>query len=530
MGAPPRRWPIYASQRMAAILPRLCAQGERHTLVANVIFHCFGSSNKISPRMSKYFKHNFLQTLNYLYSDRSYLEPPLGLPTVEKTRELIFLPLDAELVKEVSPSIRPRALSWLHENIEDSLSRFANYNTRSKENVCINGLYDAVGAEQFLKAMKLMRLQHKLSNEVKLETLNGYFRDTMARGTEIAHIEAMDMTLLLMKHRKVDLYIPFVEGSWRPVDVLEKIVKAECAIAFDMFFSLSPQNIREQAYNMMRTTDARTGLLKYPWGYIKAQSIGSLDREDGSISGTRMLNPPSSAETSVNEHDTFIDVSAESITYLNIHMVDTVVGLNRCLTMLKRYANKSHIEAPLVALHIEKDAIAVATVQESIILDLMVTDPLYKSTLFSFLSWIWANNRMVKIGHRILPKIAEIATRFDRPFVAFSTIVDLNNKRRKTCTNGMIRFKAAGISKSLFGLLQEYGATVINGKQKFDSYNRPIEETRALYMAHIAKGLLEIEQTLREDGWMPTDFCDLDSSDNSHVVDKLEEEIQNSQL
>lgn len=124
MCAQHRRWPIYATKRLTEIIPHLCASGEIYAVVANVVFHCFGSSNRLNERMSVYFKQSFLQTLNYIYSDKSFLEPPLANSEVEYARELVFAPLNRQLVKTVSPAIRPQPLSWLHANIEATLSRY----------------------------------------------------------------------------------------------------------------------------------------------------------------------------------------------------------------------------------------------------------------------------------------------------------------------------------------------------------------------------------------------------------------------
>lgn len=525
MCAQHRRWPIYATKRLTEIIPHLCASGEIYAVVANVVFHCFGSSNRLNERMSVYFKQSFLQTLNYIYSDKSFLEPPLANSEVEYARELVFAPLNRQLVKTVSPAIRPQPLSWLHANIEATLSRFATYNTLSKEYVCVNGLYNAIGAKQFLKTMKLLRLEHKLKDQINAKTINHYFGEMLREGSEMAQIEAVDMALLLMHHRQTDLYKPFVEGTWRPADVLDMVIKAEAKIAFDTFFAAATQRIKAQAYEMMQTTDHATGLLKYPWGYIQMHNLVNVQpaRELGET------------QTSLNdEHETVIMDNTKT-GHVRAHVVDTVADVIYCLKVLKRFAQQQMGRGDtLLAVHIEQDSVTIANMQTTFIIDIWVTDAVYQSTLFNLLSWLWANATLVKVGHKIMPAIAKLATNFDRAFVSFANIVDLANKRRKICKTArdeeVVRFKPAGFSKSLSGLLQEYNMPYSHRYKNWNAANRPICDDRVAHLSNIVKGILSVEQQLREDGWMPTEFCDIEPSDTDAVCQQLDEEIQNAQL
>lgn len=468
--------------------------------------------------MSSYFKHGFMQALNYIYSDRSFLEPPLSNTTVNNARELVFSPLCKEIVKTVSPAIRPQPLEWLQGNIEEAVSKFANHNTRSKEYVCINGLYNAVGAKQFLKTLKLMRLQHKLADQISAATVNDYFGEILQDQSEMAFLEAMDMALLLAHHRNVDLYTPFVYGSWRLVDVLEKIMSAECKIAFDTFFSSASQNVKEQAYAMMHTTDSITGLLKYHWGYINMHNVVNVNHN----------NTLEEVPTSLDSDHLNLTRSVK-LGELKVQIVDTIADIVYCLKLLKRCMN-SREEQQLLAVHVEQDTITVATAQTCLVIDMLVTDPLYKSAVFNLLSWIWANSKMVKVGHRILPKIAKTATIFDRPFNSFVNIVDLNNKRKKVLENSIVQFKSAGISRTLNGLLQEYATPYIYERKRWNLSNRPISDDRMAYMASVANGMLSIEHKLREEGWMPTDIYDVEHQQYGNICEQLEEEIHGAQL
>lgn len=52
---------------------------------------------------------------------------------------------------------------------------FATHNTKAKENIDINGLHVYVGSKEFIKVIKLLRLQHKLENDITSNTINEFF-------------------------------------------------------------------------------------------------------------------------------------------------------------------------------------------------------------------------------------------------------------------------------------------------------------------------------------------------------------------
>ncbi|CDR94577.1 hypothetical protein, conserved [Babesia bigemina] len=543
MGAPPRRWPIYATKRMAEVLPQLCAVGDRHTLVANVVFHFVGSSNVPSERMSRYFKHGYLQALNYVYSDRSFKEPPLALSTVQHAREIIFSPLNRRLVREVSPAMRPQPLEDLAGNIEAALyrwedfiggitcgSRFAMYNTRAKESVCANGLFRAVGAREFPRTVTLLRLNHKLLSTLEAITVNEYFVDAFAAATEVAQLEAVDMALMLLQQQdRPDLYAPFVAGSWRAADVLQKVVESESKTALEHFFASAPQSTIAQACDMLRSTDVKTGMGAFQHMTNGCRNLITRRSTDAAaITGAAV---PSANHLELGDDEDISDFGD----YTNTpHMVDTVADLIHMLKALKRYAQQ-HAGARdgLVSVHIERDAAAFCTARSAFIVDLLVGDPLYQSTLFQLLAWLWSNSGLLKVGHNLLPKVAKLASQFDSPFTAYVNMVDLRNKRSSSGTSvgdeAVTRFRetgdsatphfnvSAGISRTLKGLLQEYSIAVPQFDRHWGAEQRPICPSRARYMEQLATGILSIERQLREEGWMPTDFCDLSSYDNGRA-------------
>ncbi|GBE60247.1 3 -5 exonuclease domain containing protein, putative [Babesia ovata] len=542
---------------MVEVLPQLCAIGDRHTLVANVVFHFVGSSNVPSERMSRYFKHGYLQALNYVYSDRSFKEPPLAFSSVQHAREIIFSPLNRRLVREVSPAMRPQPLEDLAGNVEAALYRFAMYNTRAKEYVCVNGLFRAVGAREFSRTVRLLRLHHKLLDTLEASTINEYFVDTFADASEIAQLEAVDMALTLLQQQgHPDLYAPFVAGSWRAADVLQQVVESESKTALEQFFASAPQSTISQACDMLRSTDIKTGLLRFPWGYVESQNLIMRRNEDTAAITGKTLEDGN--DVKLEDNDEEIEEFRE---YTNLpHTVDTVADVIHMLKSLKRYAQQ-HAETRdgLVSVHIERDAVAFATPRSTFIVDLLVSDPLYQSTLFQLLAWLWSNSGLVKIGHNLLPKVAKLASQFDRPFTAYVNMVDLRNQRSSTGPQigdeAVTRFKPsgdpirrlfnvyAGISRTLKGLLQEYNIAVPHFDRQWSAEQRPICPSRARYMEQMATSMLSIEEQLRDDGWMPTDFCDLSSYDNGKLVaggifkheieracEELEQRIENALL
>ncbi|GIX62633.1 exonuclease, putative [Babesia caballi] len=435
MGVPTRRWPIYATKRMVEVIPHLCASGERHTLVANVVFHSVGSTNRPTEGVSRHFTQGFLQTLNYVYSDRSFLEPPLSAASALHARELVFAPLNRRLVREVSPAIRPQPLEALVAGVEEALRRFAMYNTRAKEGICVNGLFRAVGAHEFAKALRVLRLQHKLRDEVEAATLNDYFGETLSESSDMACLEAVDMVLLTLQQRgRTDLFTPFVPGSWRPADVLQHVFEAECKVALDYFFTSAPPDAVSQAHEMLRATDACTGTAPPRQAHdcsrlVERDSATPTTEGVGVALGTGDMSGGISSRTEANLAVDPTETHGSACSTGASPVVETLADLIHVLKVLKRY-RRQH-DTGLVAVHIERDAVALATMESTFVVDLYVTDPLYQSTLFNLFAWLWSNSRLAKVGHNLLPKVAVLATKFDCPFTAFANMVDLRNNRIK---------------------------------------------------------------------------------------------------
>ncbi|GFE54268.1 Streptococcus pyogenes, putative [Babesia ovis] len=477
-----------------------------------------------------------MEALNYIYSDKSFMEPPLADATGKHVRELIFSPLNRQLVTEVSPSMRSQPLEALTGSIEQALHRFAVYNTRAKEYVCINGLFHAVGAKEFGKTLRVLRLQHKLGENVDSQTLNDYFMVKLAEASDLARLEAVDMTLLLLHHQGTDdIFRPFVQGSWRPVDILQHILQVESKMALQHFFAEAPSQVQSQACELIKTKDCQTGLLKYPWAYVELQRNLVKHIVDGSQNIVVGIAPGNSRIHMEQQRpgsgivNTTIDTDIASV-------VDTIADVNHVLKVLKHCAHHcTNGQKGLVAVHIERDAAAICTANHSFIVDLLVTDPYYQTTLFDLLAWLWSNSALLKVGYNLLQKVAKVASEFDRPFTAFTNMIDLRNQRVKEeyGDNGeqaVVRFKPAGLSRNLRGLMQEFYIPVFPTDKMWNAQQRPICPSRVKCMENIARGMLSIEQKLRDDGWFPTDCCDLESYENDRICEELEQRIRDALL
>eukprot|EP00371_Babesia_bovis_P002374 XP_001611021.1 hypothetical protein [Babesia bovis T2Bo] len=476
MRAAARRWPIYATKRLVDILPHLCTSGE---------------------------------------------QPPFADAVAGHARELIFCPLDRQLLTEVSPSMRVQSIQSLVASIEQSLHRFAVYNTRAKEYVCINGLFNAVGAADFGKILRLLRLQHKLDS-IDAQTLNEYFKAKLAEGSEIALLDAVDMVLLLLQRGSINsIFQPFVEGSLRTIDILRHIVEAESKLAFNHFLAEAPSDLRLQTCDFLKSADSHTGLLIYPWGYVELQRILMGNNADVSSEKHARVASGTTPKTGHATHEHTGNGIDNAISDLNIaQKVDTIAGVNLCLKVLRRYGHHhGDVHNGLVGVHLENDVAVLYIPDHTFIIDLLVTDPYYQDTVFYLLAWLWSNSALVKVGYHLLQKVSKLASQLDRPFMSFSNLIDLRNERVKECFGDdleqpRIKFKPSGVSKNLIGLMQEYNIPVLQANKMWKYGQRPICSTRTRYLENIAKGIVRIEEHLRDDGWYPTDSYKLESPDN----------------
>lgn len=99
----------------------LCALGDRHTVVANVLFHCFGS-DVTDTQENVLFKKDYVETLNYMYNAKLHSMDQEKLYNQGGFREIVFSPFNNDLLKSVSPAIRPRQalhfVSLLEKSVE----------------------------------------------------------------------------------------------------------------------------------------------------------------------------------------------------------------------------------------------------------------------------------------------------------------------------------------------------------------------------------------------------------------------------
>ncbi|EKX73804.1 conserved hypothetical protein [Theileria equi strain WA] len=497
-----QKWPIYATKRMVEIIPRLCALGEKQTVVTNVLFHCFGS-DVTDTQENVLFKKDYVETLNYIYNTRLHGTDQEKLYSQGGFREVVFSPFNTDLLKSVSPAIRPRQTLQFISLLEQSIEDFALYNTSVKEHVDINGLFNAVGTD-FLKLVKILRLKHKFKDEISSSTINRTFKDLLDAGSDFARIDALEFASLLLSYKRVDLFTPFVDGSFRLVDILKHILSSESKIALEIFFQMLSDNVKLQVLQMLRSTNAVTGLLKYPWGLVESQNL---------------------RERQVSDGQDRVDVTINKLDLDQRIVVDSVAHLLYVSKYFKKLEFDSGHKPTLLSIYFESDVLVTCNDKIVFTIDMMVNDICYQSTLYEFLSFLWSSKNFIKVGHNTMLNIAMLSSRFDKPFSDFSNLVDLNDKRVKKVQSTLAHshqsddqesaeedemsiFKPTGYTKKLSGLLQEYNIPVMPRSRHWHGKHRPISSKRTEYLVSVARGILQIEHTLRSEGWFPCMICD----------------------
>lgn len=376
-----------------------------------------------------------------------------------------------------------------------------------KENVDINGLFSAVGTE-FLKLVKILRLHHKFEDEISSSTINRMFKSLLDVGSDFARIDALEFASLLLSYKRVDLFTPFVDGSLRLVDVLKHILGSESKIALEIFFQMLSNDVKRQVLQMLKSTNVVTGLLNYPWGLVESQNL---------------------RERVVSDDRETVDIAINELDLDQKLVVDSVARLLYVVKYFKKLGFDSPIHRPtLLSIYFESDVFVISNDKITFAIDMMVNDVYYQSALYDFISSLWSSRHFVKVGHNIMLNIAMLSCRFNKSFSEFSNLVDLNEKRIKKvlCNVSQVHdsstrlaeeeertiFKPTGYTKKLFGLLQEYNIPVFPRSRRWNGKHRPICAKRIQHLVNVSKGILHIEHTLRNDGWLPSMICDSSST------------------
>ncbi|BAM39260.1 conserved hypothetical protein [Theileria orientalis strain Shintoku] len=506
--APYQKWPIYATKRMVEIIPNLCMEGKRHTVVANVMFHCLGSGI-LDKEYNTVFRNEYMETLNHLFNNR--MKEENGVNSHEGVKELVFSPFNQRLVNEVSPSIYATQRDHLISSLEESLKNFSMYYTDVKENIDLNRMYHSVGVD-FVKLIKLLRLEHKLE-ELSADVINDFFKESI--GSREFH-KVMEFLQMLMAKKELDMFTPFVKGSVRLVEVLVGVVETESRTVLEQFYRQIPKELHTQCLKFLRSTDPNTGLLIYDWGYSESELILSGNLEN--VSGQ-----PQRACSRADEE-------TRNNTVLDRVLVNNIASLYSALQTLKtlskqgvRGSNKNFQNElrSSISVHFEPDIVVISTHRDVFVIDTLIRDSLYKASLYKLLDFVWSSE-LTKIGHNIMLNMAKLSCQFEEPFRKYNKIVDLNDKRVKKIKvhneDGAYetsQFRSTGITRNLNGLLQEYNVGV-PPRKKWNGM-RPIPVERVKYLSIVARGMLSIEYQLRSQGWMPSSICASSSEEKTKI-------------
>ncbi|UKK00578.2 hypothetical protein MACK_000652 [Theileria orientalis] len=516
---------------MVEIIPNLCLEGKKHTVVANVMFHCLGSGISDSE-YNTVFRNDYMETLNHLFNNRMKVENDIN--SYEGVKELVFSPFNLKLVNEVSPSIYSTQRDHLISSLEESLKNFSMYYTDVKENIDLNSLYYSVGVD-FVKILKLLRLQHKLE-ELSSDVINDFFKQSM--GNREFH-KVMEFLQMLISNKELDLFTPFVPGSIRLVEVLVGVVRTESRTVLEQFYRLIPKELHAQCLKFLRSTDPNTGLLIYDWGYSESELIlsGKLDNVCGK----------SEEAYSRTDETTYKNPILDKVLVNNIASLYSAFQTLKTLSKSGIRGSNRNFQNELrssISVHFEPDLVVISTHRDVFVIDTLIRDSLYKSSLYKLLDFIWSSE-LTKIGHNIMLNMAKLSCQFEEPFKNYNRIVDLNEKRVKKIKvhndDGVYetsQFRSTGITRNLNGLLQEYNVGV-PPRKKWNNM-RPIPIERVKYLSIVARGMLSIEYQLRSQGWMPSSICassfeektkidvyPLDSNRNQGVNDLVSEKNSN---
>eukprot|EP00375_Theileria_parva_P003602 XP_766287.1 hypothetical protein [Theileria parva strain Muguga] len=131
-----QKWPIYATKRLVEIIPQLCLQGQKHTVVANILFHLLPNDSRSTNTdpvngsdWNNLFCNDYMETLNYLYNNHYKLNSISNSTDAlsdkvtfdSGMKEIIFSPFNMKILNEVSPKIYISQRDLLISSLEYSL-------------------------------------------------------------------------------------------------------------------------------------------------------------------------------------------------------------------------------------------------------------------------------------------------------------------------------------------------------------------------------------------------------------------------
>uniref|UniRef100_A0A3B0MR94 Uncharacterized protein n=1 Tax=Theileria annulata TaxID=5874 RepID=A0A3B0MR94_THEAN len=536
-----QKWPIYATKRLVEIIPQLCLQGQKHTVLANILFHLLPTNSHTSSSESAHgsdwnnlFCNDYMETLNYLYNNHyklnSVSNSTYGLIDRVKPdsgmKEIIFSPFNMKILNEVSPKIYSSQRDLLISSLEYSLLKFSKYYTNVKENIDINGLYTSVGID-FLKVIDLLNLGHKLC-ELSPQNVNDIFY-TLFKGDEFSRITALHFLNSLLNNtnngrkrdinEEMDISTPLVHGSVRPLDILVMICEVECKKSLELFLNIIPQNMKPQCLLFLKSVDKHTGnfspthsnyklyigLLKYEWAFNESESMLNTTNYQ-SIAPNDKTKPKDYTFDENLQYELVVNTVASL--YNAFKSIKALVS-NNSQTTEENELNDVKLPKNIISVHFEPDVVVISTKKNIFVVDLLIRDTLYRSSLYDLLNFIWACN-IPKVGHQFLLNIAKLSTEFNQPFKNYNHIIDLKDNRvkrvnayRDDMLQEITHFKRTSIKKSLRGILQEYNIP-IPLKRNWNTGLRPIPVDRIKYLCIVGRGILAVEYRLRSEGWSPS--------------------------
>ncbi|KAK2195805.1 Ribonuclease H superfamily [Babesia duncani] len=501
--APTTKPVIYATSRLVTVLPQLCAIGDSNAIVANVMFHCFGSQNDLNYGRQELFKREYTSALNFVFDDERWNNATNSLSGLACPRELIFAPFNRRLIHNVSPSIRPQQYNYLLSSLEASLESFALYNTKAKESINLNGLYQSIGSPEFLKLIRLLRLQHKMDSQLSSQCVNSYLEWMLYNKGEIGRVHAIEFVKLLINGKDCDIYEPLVPGSLRLLDILIAIIDAKCKVGLDLFLNAITMHAKSQVMQVLQSTDATTGLLLYPWGYMEAQNWRPVESYNDDLLNIQCLAYKNQTSTI---------------------LVETIMDLMELSGHFKK-PQSSQENPTLLSVHFDDEMIALCHEETVYVVDISITDVLYRQKLHKLLSCIWSCPYYLKVGLHVKENIAKLSHKLGESFIYYSNIIDLCHQRKRISRmeNGQerIEFRQTGISKNLDGLLQEYNVAWYNKRQFKKLEFRRISNCQIDDLAKIARGILTIETILQKDGWISCSIHDIETKCKGMVLEKF---------
>eukprot|EP00375_Theileria_parva_P003603 XP_766288.1 hypothetical protein [Theileria parva strain Muguga] len=265
-----------------------------------------------------------------------------------------------------------------------------------------------------------------------MEFLNSLLNNTNStiNGIKVDRTEEMDLSTAL------------VEGSIRLLDILVMIAEVECKKSLELFLNIIPEHMKPQCLLFLKSVDKHTGnlssiythslrilcifvgLLKYEWAFNECESI--LNKTT-----SHYQSIPSTNRDKTTSNDYTFD---ENMEYELV--VNTVASLYNTFKALKELVpNNPHSTEEnklddsktlknIISVHFEPDVVVISTKKDIYVVELLIRDPLYRSSLYNLLNFIWASN-IPKVGHQVLLNIAKLSTEFNQPFKHYNHIIDL---------------------------------------------------------------------------------------------------------